>query len=344
MEAYLYEYLTDNKVKCNLCHHRCVIKDGRRGICGVRENRQGSLKTLVYGTIVARHIDPIEKKPLYHFFPGTLSYSIATVGCNFKCLFCQNADIAQMPADGKGLIVGDPFTPEEVVTAAIKGGCKSISYTYTEPTVYFEFAYDTAKLANEKGIQNIFVTNGYMTAEALDMIGPYLNAANVDLKAFSKDFYKTYCGAKLGHVKETLTLMKSLGVFIEVTTLIIPGLNDNKNELEQLAQFLKDSLGSETPWHISRFHPTYKLTDRPPTPLETLVMARDIGIEAGLRYVYTGNVPGESGEKTFCYQCGEVLIDRWGFFIRKNLIENHCCPYCGTTIHGVNLEQRQSQK
>ncbi len=337
MEAYLYESLKDKKVKCNLCHHRCIIKDGRRGICSVRENRKGILKTLVYGTVIARHIDPIEKKPLYHFFPGTLSYSIATVGCNFRCLFCQNADIAQMPSDGKGMIVGDAVTPREVVTAALKGDCKSISYTYTEPTVYFEFAFDTAKLAREKGIQNIFVTNGYMTAEALHMIHPYLDAANVDLKAFSEDFYKTYCSAKLRHVKEILKLMKSLGIFIEVTTLIIPGLNDNKNELEELAQFLADSLGRETPWHISRFHPTYKLTDRPRTPVETLVMAREIGIQAGLRYVYTGNVPGEIGEKTFCHQCGNVLIDRWGFFIRKNLIENHCCTHCGAKIHGVEL-------
>ncbi len=337
MEAYLYESLKDKKVKCNLCHHRCIIKDGRRGICSVRENRKGILKTLVYGTVIARHIDPIEKKPLYHFFPGTLSYSIATVGCNFRCLFCQNADIAQMPSDGKGMIVGDAVTPREVVTAALKGGCKSISYTYTEPTVYFEFAFDTAKLAREKGIQNIFVTNGYMTAEALHMIHPYLDAANVDLKAFSEDFYKTYCSAKLRHVKEILKLMKSLGIFIEVTTLIIPGLNDNKDELEELAQFLADSLGRETPWHISRFHPTYKLTDRPRTPVETLVMAREIGIQAGLRYVYTGNVPGEIGEKTFCHQCGNVLIDRWGFFIRKNLIENHCCTHCGAKIHGVEL-------
>jgi len=299
MEAYLYESLNDKKVKCNLCNHRCEIKDGRRGICGVRENREGTLKTLVYGRTIARHIDPIEKKPLYHLMPGSLSYSIATVGCNFRCLFCQNADIAQMPSDHKGMIAGDPFSPQDVVAAAIKGDCKSIAYTYTEPTVYFEFAFDTAKLAHEKGIQNVFVTNGYMTAEALHMINPYLDAANVDLKAFTEDFYKTYCGAKLEHVKESLKLMKSLGIFIEVTTLLIPGLNDDKDELEKLAKFLADSLGTETPWHISRFHPTYKLTDRPPTPVETLVTAREIGIKAGLKYVYTGNVPGESGENTF---------------------------------------------
>ncbi|MFC1826132.1 AmmeMemoRadiSam system radical SAM enzyme [Thermodesulfobacteriota bacterium] len=337
MEAYLYDALDDQKVMCNLCNHRCIIKDGRRGICGVRENRRGTLETLVYGKLIARNIDPIEKKPLYHLLPSSLSYSIATVGCNFRCLFCQNADIAQMPSDRNGMITGNDYTPEEIVTDAVKGGCKTISYTYTEPTVFFEFAYDTARLAGAKGIQNIFVTNGYMTAEALKMIDPYLDAANVDLKAFNEDFYKTYCGAKLEPVKETLKLMKSLGIFVEVTTLLIPGLNDDKKELESLAAFLADDLGSETPWHISRFHPTYKLTDRPSTPVTTLLAAREIGIRAGLKYVYTGNVPGENGEKTFCYQCGKILIDRWGFYVRENLVKDNRCSYCGAQIHGVGL-------
>lgn len=335
MEAYLYESLKDNEVKCNLCNHRCNIKNGRRGICGVRENRGGVLETLVYGKVIARHIDPIEKKPLFHFLPGSLSYSIATVGCNFKCRFCQNADIAQMPSDRNGRIAGDAFTPEDVVAAALKGDCKTIAYTYTEPTVYFEFAYDTAKLATEKGIRNVFVTNGYMTEEALQMIHPFLDAANVDLKAFTEDFYKTTCKAKLVHVKETLKRMKSLGIFVEVTTLIIPGLNDDKKELENLSAFLVDALGPETPWHISRFHPTYKLTDRPPTPVETLVKAREIGINAGLKYVYTGNVPGESGEKTFCDQCDHLLIDRWGFYVQNNRIKNGKCPQCGAVVDGV---------
>jgi len=337
MEAYLYKPLNEKKVKCNLCNHRCVIKNGRRGICGVRENQEGTLKTLVYGKLIASNIDPIEKKPLFHFFPGSLSYSIATVGCNFKCLFCQNADIAQMPSDHDGMIMGDFVTPEDIVDAAEKGNCKSIAYTYTEPTVYFEFAYDTAKIAHEKGIQNVFVTNGYMTSEALEMISPYLDAANVDLKAFNEKFYKEICKAKLEHVKETLKLMKSLGIFVEVTTLLIPGLNDDKHELEMLAEFIVNSLGSETPWHISRFHPTYKLLDRPSTPLETLIMAREIGIKSGLKYVYTGNVPGDDGENTFCYKCKNILIDRWGFYVRKNLIENGKCAHCGAHIDGVGL-------
>lgn len=337
MEAYLYETAKDNKVKCNLCNHRCVIKEGKRGICGVRENQEGTLKTLVYGNLIARHIDPIEKKPLFHLLPGSLSYSIATVGCNFRCLFCQNADIAQMPSDNSGMIIGDSSTPEDVVNAAVKGDCKSIAYTYTEPTVFFEFAHDTAKLANKKGIYNVFVTNGYMTSEAVEMISPYLDAANVDLKAFNDDFYKKYCSSKLKHVKETLQAMKRSGIFLEVTTLLIPGLNDDKEELKDLASFIAKALGSETPWHISRFHPTYKLTDRPPTPVKTLVMAREIGINAGLKYVYTGNVPGENGEKTFCYNCSRILIDRWGYTIRKNLIENSRCPHCGVIIDGVGM-------
>jgi len=337
MEAYLYDSLDDQKVRCNLCNHRCAIKNGRRGICGVRENRGGILETLVYGKLISRNIDPIEKKPLYHLLPSSLSYSIATVGCNFRCLFCQNADIAQMPSDRKGMIMGENYTPEEIVKDAVKGGCKTISYTYTEPTVFFEFAFDTAKLASAEGIKNIFVTNGYMTAEALKMINPYLDAANVDLKAFNEDFYKTYCGAKLEPVKESLQLMKSLGIFVEVTTLLIPGLNDDKKELESLAAFLADDLGSETPWHISRFHPTYKLTDRPRTPVATLLAAREIGIQAGLKYVYTGNVPGENGEKTFCYQCGKILIDRWGFYVRENRVKDGRCSYCGAQIHGVGL-------
>ncbi len=337
MEAYLYKPLNEKKVKCNLCNHRCVIKNGRRGICGVRENQEGTLKTLVYGKLIANHIDPIEKKPLFHFMPGSLSYSIATVGCNFKCLFCQNADISQMPSDHNGMITGDLYTPEDVVDAAVKGNCKSIAYTYTEPTIYFEFAFDTAKLAHAKGIKNVFVTNGYMTSEALQMISPYLDAANVDLKAFNASFYKDVVKARLEPVKETLKLMKSLGIFVEVTTLLIPGLNDDKHELEMLAEFLVKSLGPETPWHISRFHPTYKLLDRPSTPLETLIMAREIGIKSGLKYVYTGNVPGDDGENTFCYKCKNMLIDRWGFYVRKNLIENGKCAYCGAHIDGVGL-------
>ncbi len=337
MEAYLYEPLSENRVRCHLCQHRCVISEGRRGICAVRENRGGTLETLVFGKVIARHVDPIEKKPLFHFLPGSLSYSIATVGCNFRCRFCQNADIAQLPADRRGLIVGDEVTPQEIVADARRQRCASIAFTYTEPTVFFELAYETARLARGEGIRSVFVSNGYMTAEAVEMIAPYLNAANVDLKAFSDETYRHYCGARLEPVKETLREMKSRGIFLEVTTLIVPGMNDDPDELRRLASFIAADLGPETPWHISRFHPTYRLTDRPPTPLESLLEARRIGRDAGLRYVYTGNVPGEEGESTYCYQCGELLVDRMGFFIRRNRIENDRCPACGAAIDGVGM-------
>ncbi len=337
MEAYLYEKLVEDTVRCRLCSHRCTIKPGKRGLCHVRENREGVLHTNVYGKVIARHVDPIEKKPLFHIYPGSLSYSIATVGCNFRCRFCQNADIAQMPFEHDGRVTGDSATPEEVVRAAAAANCRTIAYTYTEPTVYYEFAYETAKLAREAGLLNIFVSNGYMTAEALTMIGPYLDAANVDLKAFDDAFYNSYCGARLEPVKETLILMKSLGVFVEVTTLIIPGLNDGRQELESLAAFLVESVGPETPWHISRFHPTYRLTDRPITPVNSLLQAREIGLEAGLRYVYTGNVPGEASESTFCHSCGKLLIERLGFSIRANAIENGKCPECGKKITGIGM-------
>jgi pyruvate formate lyase activating enzyme len=335
MEAYLYKQLEEKKVRCNLCSHRCVIKDGRRGICNVRENDAGILNTLVYGKLIAQHIDPIEKKPLFHFLPGTPSYSIATVGCNFRCRFCQNADIAQMPSDREGTILGTRCTPTDVVDAAQRGGCRSIAYTYTEPTVFFEFAYETAKLAHDRGIRNVFVTNGYMTSEALEMIEPYLDAANVDLKAFTDDYYKKVCGAGLKHVQATLKLMKSLDIFIEVTTLIVPGLNDAPSELSDLAAFIVRDLGPETPWHISRFHPTYKLTDRPSTPIQTLTTAREIGLNAGLRYVYTGNVPGNTAENTFCYSCGETVIERWGFQVENMRLRNGRCTQCGVEIDGV---------
>jgi pyruvate formate lyase activating enzyme len=335
MEAYLYEPLGGNKVKCNLCSHRCVIKDGRRGLCGVRENQAGMLQTLVYGKLIAGHVDPIEKKPLFHFLPGTLSYSIATVGCNFRCRFCQNADIAQMPTDHKGRIMGNTVTAQQVVDDAAKSGCRSIAYTYTEPTVFFEFAYDTAKIAHARGIRNVFVTNGYMTSEALEMINPYLDAANVDLKAFTDEYYKDLCGARLGYVQETLRRMKTSGIFVEVTTLIVTGLNDDPAELQQLAEFIAHDLGEDTPWHISRFHPTYKLTDRAATPVQTLTRAREIGLQAGLKYVYTGNVPGNAAENTFCPGCGEKVIERWGFQVGAMRIKDGRCALCGSHIGGV---------
>jgi len=332
-EAYLYEKLQNRKVRCYLCNHRCLIKDGLRGICGVRENREGTLFSLVYGQVIARHVDPIEKKPLFHFLPGTSSYSIATAGCNFKCLFCQNADISQMPRD-RNQILGEEMTPETVLEEALRSRSSTISYTYTEPTIFFEFALDIAGPASRRGLRNIFVSNGYMTEECLKEIYPNLHGANVDLKGFSEKYYKELCGAKLEPVLKTLELLKRMNVWVEVTTLLVPGLNDSKEELQQLAKFLVD-LDPDIPWHISRFHPTYRLTNVRATPPESIRKAKDIGYEAGLKYVYTGNLPGDEGEKTFCHQCKEILIDRYGFFVRKNVIASSRCPKCSAEIPGV---------
>jgi pyruvate formate lyase activating enzyme len=312
-----------------------VIPEGSRGKCCVRENQGGVLKTLVYGRLIAAHVDPIEKKPFFHFMPGSLSYSIATVGCNFSCQFCQNAEISRMPADQNGKIIGTSCTPSSVLEAAHETGCRSIAYTYTEPTVFLEFAWDTAKLAHESGLKNVFVTNGYMTPEALEKIHPYLDAANVDLKAFQETFYRQICGASLKPVKKTLGLMKSRGIHLEITTLLIPGMNDDPVQLSEMAAYIATDLGKDVPWHISRFHPTYRLTDCPSTPVNTLLIAREIGIQAGLQYVYIGNVPGDNGENTYCHSCGKLLIERWGFSIRKNRILDGCCPFCKAVVPGV---------
>jgi pyruvate formate lyase activating enzyme len=285
--------------------------------------------------LIAQNIDPIEKKPLYHLCPGSLSYSVATVGCNFHCLFCQNADIAQMPNNYAGQILGTQVSPRQVVAQALNHNCRSIAYTYTEPTVYFEFAYETARLAHREGLLNVFVTNGYMSAKALDMIAPYLDAANVDLKAFSARFYKKTCRARLAPVLDNLKRMRQLGILVEVTTLIIPGLNDDTSELRDLATFIAGEIGPQTPWHISRFHPTYQLTDRPATPVATLQSARQIGMDAGLQYVYLGNVPGAAGENTYCPGCRHVVIDRWGFQVHRNRLMQGRCPQCQMSIYGL---------
>jgi len=337
MEAILYEPLKNQTIQCHLCSHRCVVADGHRGKCGVRENQSGKFTTLVYGRLIASHADPIEKKPFFHFMPGSTSYSIATVGCNFSCRFCQNADISRMPVDQNGRIAGTACEAKMVVAEAVQTGCRSIAYTYTEPTVFFEFALDTAMLARESGLRNVFVTNGYMTPEALDKIHPFLDAANVDLKGFTDSFYRDICGASLKPVKKTLVLMKSKGIHLEITTLLIPGLNDDPVHLSEMAAFIVSDLGADTPWHISRFHPTYKLTDRPSTPVSTLKNAREIGIEAGIHYVYTGNIPGDMGENTYCSQCGKLLIERWGFTVQQNRIRNGSCAYCNIQIPGVEM-------
>jgi len=329
-EAGFYAKLDGGDAQCALCAHRCLIKPGKRGLCGVRENREGTLFSLVYGRLVSASVDPIEKKPLYHYLPGTTSYSIATMGCNFRCLFCQNYSISQPPRES-GEIAGRETAPEEVVAEAKRAGCASISYTYV-----LEYALDVAALARGRGLGNVFVSNGYMTGEAVSALAPVLDAANVDLKAFRDKFYRDNCGAKLAPVLDTLAALKRLGVWLEVTTLIIAGLNDDPGELAELAAFLV-SLGAQTPWHVSAFHPAYRMTDRPPTPASAVLAARDIGLAAGLHHVYVGNVRGAGGENTACRGCGATLIERAGYEIRKTGLTGltgTACAVCGEAMDG----------
>ena len=333
-EAMYYQKLADGKVQCSLCRFRCLIADGHRGICAVRENRGGTLFSLVYGKAVAENVDPVEKKPLYHFLPGTLTYSIATVGCNFRCLHCQNYSISQIHHDTRK-ISGVELPPELVVERALESGCSSISYTYTEPTIFYEYAFETARLAREAGLKNIFVTNGYITAEALAGIAPYLDAANIDLKGFSERFYGEVVHAMLDEVLASIREYKRLGIWIELTTLIIPTWNDSDQEMAGIARFIADELGVQTPWHVTQFYPTYKLIDQPRTPLETLHRARRIGVEAGLQHVYEGNIPGSGGENTRCTGCGTTLIKRFGFTIGENLLADGKCPTCHTPLAGI---------
>jgi pyruvate formate lyase activating enzyme len=335
-EALFYEKLGNKKVLCGLCRHRCVINEGKSGICGVRVNKDGSLYTLVYGMPCSTHVDPIEKKPLYHFYPGSKSFSIATVGCNFRCAHCQNHEISRMPAD-TGRIAGERMEPSEAVDLAVASGCKSISYTYTEPTIFYEYALDTAKTAKEKGIFNCFVTNGYIEEAPLRAIRPFLDAANIDLKGFNDRFYRNVCGADLSKVLESVRIYKALGIWVEITTLVIPGYNDKEEELRGIARFIKNDLGPETPWHVSAFYPTYKLLDAPRTPPGTLESARRIGLDEGLRYVYVGNVPGLDGENTYCYACKKAVITRHGYTVSASHIKDGNCAFCGAPIDGAGL-------
>ncbi len=332
-EAMLYRHLDEGRVECALCAHRCQVAPGKFGLCGVRENRDQKLVTHVYGEVIAAHIDPIEKKPLYHFLPGSTSFSIATVGCNFRCPFCQNWQISQATKKDREFREGHKLSPEEIVQQARSSGCRSISYTYTEPTIFFEYAYDTGRLGRQAGLANVFVTNGYMTAEALETIKPYLDAANVDLKAFRDETYKKVCGARLEPVLESIRLMRKLGIWVEVTTLVVPGMNDGDDELTDIARFIA-SVSPDIPWHISRFHPDYKYTDARATPLTTLKKAFSMGKEAGLEYVYVGNVWGES-EDTRCPKCQRLILRRSGFYVEENKIKDGKCPDCGASIAGV---------
>lgn len=333
-EAMFYQAGKGNEVVCGLCSHHCRIKDGKRGICGVRENKDGVLYSLVYGKLIAEHIDPIEKKPLFNFLPGSKAFSISTVGCNFRCLHCQNYDISQYPHANKGEIAGTERTVEAVVEDAVRMGCASVCYTYVEPTIFYEFAYDCSTLAHDRQLKNVFVSNGFMTPEVTRHLATVLDGINIDIKAFTDDFYKKVCKARLQPVLDNVQLMHELGVWVEVTTLIIPGLNDSPKELRDIAKFIH-SVSPTIPWHVTAFYPTYKMMDRDPTPVATLRKARKIGLAEGLHYVYEGNIPGEGGENTYCPGCGAELISRFGFSIRQDNLTDGRCSKCGQQLAGV---------
>jgi len=333
-KASLYKIINEKekKIKCLNCAHYCQIEDQKRGICGVRENRGGKLYSLNYGKIIALSFDPIEKKPFFHFFPGTLSLSFALVGCNFRCLYCQNFEISQGFKKEK-VIPGEIWEPFQIVALAKEKKVPSISYTYTEPTIFSEFALDVMKLAKKEGIKNCWVSNGFWSKELFEKIWPYLDAVNVDLKGFTNEFYLKMCGGKLQPVIDNLKRLRKKNIWLEITTLIIPGWNDQKETFFQMAKFIKEELGDFVPWHLSKFFPeiSWKLKDLPPTPDEKIKEAWEIGKEVGLKFVYTGNTPGLPSEDTFCPFCGTLLIDRFGFDIQR-YDKNKKCPKCKKEI------------
>ncbi len=317
------------RIVCELCRHYCKLKDGQVGICGVNKNEGGRLKTLVYGKVSALNIDPVEKKPLYHFLPASFTLSLGTVGCNFRCPFCQNWQLSQ----SHDINSGYELSPEQIVALALEKGCKSIAYTYNEPTIFYPFARDIALLAKKHGLKNIFVSNGLETPEVIEDMKGIIDGFNIDIKGFNPDYYKKSLKGSLEGVLDTLKLLKSNGFWVECTTLIVPGDNDSDEELGKIARFIAEELDRYTPWHISAFHPDYKVNDKLPTPLETLKRAERIGKEMGLAYIYLGNVPTDG--ITYCPECAEELIVRRGYHVIKNVLEDGCCPACHRAIEGV---------
>ncbi len=315
-------------IECYLCPRRCIIADRSYGVCNVRKNVDNTLYTIVYGHPVAVHVDPIEKKPLYHFYPGSQIFSVGTVGCNLLCEFCQNWDIARAKPDDTQM---HNISPEKIIDMAQKSNCIGIAFTYNEPTIFGEYVLDIATLAHQSGLKTVMVTNGYITPEAIDDIYPFIDAANIDLKSFSNEFYRQYCKGELQPVLDALQRIRDLGTFIEITMLIIPGKNDSDSELDHLTRWIVDNLGTDVPVHFSAFHPDYKMRQLSRTPKETLDKARKIAIRNGLRYVYEGNVLVGNEDNTYCYHCGRLLIERRSFSIIKNNLEGDICS-CGSKI------------
>ncbi|MDD5022933.1 MAG: AmmeMemoRadiSam system radical SAM enzyme [Candidatus ainarchaeum sp.] len=338
MEGALYKQLEDGKIQCNACSRNCVISEGNAGFCGVRKNKKQKLDLIVYGKPCSACVDPVEKKPLFHFLPGSFAYSLGTYGCNFSCDFCQNYDISQAPKDHserfeRMLKNLEDFPPKKIVDYAMRENCRSIAYTYNEPTIFSEYAYDIGMIAKKEGLKNIYVTNGYQTKECWDYVSEFLDAANIDLKG-DDTFYKKLCGnAREEPVKESIKYAKKLGMWVEVTTLLIKDENDDVDFLKKTAEFIY-SIDPEMPWHITAFYPCYKMRNKQPTSLEMMIKARIIGEEVGLQNVYCGNVISKY-ENTNCPKCKKTVIERWGFNITKNNVVSGKCGYCGKRISGV---------
>ncbi|HUT21897.1 MAG TPA: AmmeMemoRadiSam system radical SAM enzyme [Candidatus Bipolaricaulota bacterium] len=329
-EAINWENSKEHSIKCFNCLQGCLINPGQKGLCQVRQNIDGILFSLNYGKLISQNVDPIEKKPLFHFLPGSLSYSIASVGCNFRCLHCQNYSISQVsPLDE---IPGEDVAPWQVVNSAKSLNCKSIAYTYTEPTIYVEYALEVMKQAKKEGLFNVWVSNGYFTKETFELIEPYLDAINIDLKFFTEDNYNKICGAKFKHVKDSLIRVSKSKVHLEVTTLLIPGLNDSDEEVSKMAKFIRFDLGSDTPWHLTAFCPEYKLDSLPPTPESSIENAIRIAKDNDLSFVYAGNLKTSKYEDTYCTECGELLILRRGYIIEEKYRNNKVCPKCGIEL------------
>jgi len=319
-------------IRCELCPEECVLENYQVGACRVRINRDDRLFSLVYGKPCAVHVDPIEKKPIFHMLPGSAAFSLATAGCNLKCRFCQNWEISQVPPEETR---NSDLPPEEVVELALRKGCRSIAYTYSEPVVFFEYMLDTAKIARRRGLRNIWVTGAYINPDPLRELAPWIDAANIDLKGFTDDYYRKVCGGRLRPVLDAIELSVELGVMVEITNLIVPTLNDDPGLIGEMCAWIGRSLGPDVPLHFSRFHPQYRLQKLPPTPLDTMWKAHDIARESGLHYVYTGNVPYDERSNTFCPTCRRRLITRVGFFVTQNHIREGSCPFCGTSIAGI---------
>jgi len=335
--AWLSKELSSGKILCLACAQSCKLDEGEYGICGVRRVENGELRLLVYGLAAAVNVDPVEKKPMFHFLPKSRAFSVGTVGCNLSCKFCQNHEISQYPKENNHKIAGHELSPEQIVALALEQKCDSIAYTYNEPIVFFEYTYDTAKLAHEKGIKNIYVTSGYETKKAIDLLEPYIDGMNIDIKSFSDEFYKEICGARLKPVLEAVKYAHEKGIWIEITTLLISGKNDSDEEIRSIARFIAD-LDPSIPWHLSAFHPMYKMQDIERTPESTLLRAYKIGQEEGLKYLYVGNIDNEDHESTYCPKCSYRVIDRSGNigqFVTNELDDDGTCPKCGYKLEGV---------